>query len=221
MKANNRHFLIFGLLAAAAALVVVFWPTVYDALILPVALLLWAFLRLLLSLDQAVYWVILICAGFLIAVRSLSAEPAVPREASQTAARPSDSRVAAWRAMIAGCTHSREERLALQKCLTGLLRTAAENEDPGQPAAMQDLDAALRQRLPDPLVSFLSMDLSRKSHRPSTGWEALIRRVRNWVQRSTRKPPLDTYTAIEEILLHLESYLEKPNESTPNPPPVH
>jgi len=221
MKARNRYFLGIGLLTVTAVLVVVFWPMVYDTLILPVALLLWAFLRVFLSLDQTVYWVLLIGVGFLITIRSLSVDTAVRTEGMQPVTRLPASRVAAWRAMIASGNRSREARLTLQKSMTGLLLSGAANEERGQPGFMQDPDDILRRMLPDRLSAFFSADRTGKAYWPSTGWRALPGRVKSWIHRSTRRPPIDTFDSIEEILHHLEMYLEKPNESTHTPPHGH
>jgi hypothetical protein len=219
MKAHKRLFFTIGGLAGVV-LAAAFWREVYDTLILPVALLLWAFLRLVLSLDQAVLWVLLAGMGFLMVIRRLSAEPAAHGEYRLPAPRPPMSRVAVWRAMITGASRTRDERLALQNSLTGLLHAAAALEEKGQPAASHDLTAALRQRLPDGFGAYFSEDLSGKSGRSPAGWKAVVRRVKHWIQRSTGKPPIDLYDSIEAILHHLETTLESSDESTSQSAPV-
>lgn len=98
MTPQRRRLLL--ILAAAGLLLLgtALWPVARAAVIRPLALALWSVWRVLLSIDQRIYWQLLIFAAFLLALRALPERG----ERLERKYRPDEaaSRVETWRGLF-------------------------------------------------------------------------------------------------------------------------
>ena len=69
MKSRLPFLLLLAGLAAGLGAALLFWPQLYAALVDPLARIVWLGARLVLMVDQEVYWVLLIFAGLILAAQ--------------------------------------------------------------------------------------------------------------------------------------------------------
>ena len=200
----TRRFAKYGGLLVLGGLVVAalgFPALLRDYLVTPVAISLWAIWRLIISVDQTVYWILLMALCSLLMIRVFSA-PAQVVPASTEQDTKLQTRVQHWRRLFGKVGRTREDDAALRASLRTLL--IASISQAGRPAG-NELHQALVSRhisLPAPIQEYLGVDESGNSRpvQPSS----LLERVRRW----RRAPTIRKDGAIEDILQWMEAALE-------------
>ena len=106
-KKAKRNFFLLLFLGLILALGVIFRTFILADIIEPVALMFWAFWRLLSSVDQNVYWVLLVFLCLILAIRTLPPEPEIHPEASYIDRQKNIGRVGFWRSKITAASLKR------------------------------------------------------------------------------------------------------------------
>jgi hypothetical protein len=192
-----------------AALVVIFRSFFMNYIIQPIALLFWVAWRLLASVDQSLYWMILLAACLILVIRL------IPKESPDTfkvtySYRP-PNRVEHWKALITDARLGDEEREALRGSLKTLYMSARPQIDASDAKGLEEM------------ISTTESSLSREARQylfppePSGRMVAVMQRLRSlsffpkglrrWAGRFIK---WDT-AALEEILAQIESELEIPH----------
>lgn len=95
-----RKSLIFLLATAIITLAIVFRSELIDLLIRPVSLLLWEVWRMLLGIDQLVYWSLLVLSGLIVFSQMLLKGLHSPKPRYYADALPNLDRIEYWRGRI-------------------------------------------------------------------------------------------------------------------------
>jgi hypothetical protein len=210
MKENGRTILIFLLLGFALLLIYLFPLFFLDNFVRPVALVFWLFWQVLLSIDQRIYWSLLIFLASLYAFLHLILGRAYIRPAPPPDSNLTQESIDYWRTFIRLSTRDRASVKILKQNLVEMLVTMYTSRQPETPH--WEVSEALQERqipLPEPIYNFLfpSQPLrGRLSFREvlQTTRLAPMKWVRWWKGRDTA----GYYRSIDEVLTFLESSME-------------
>lgn len=155
---QKRRYLFWGLVAGLVLFLgLVFHQFLLAGIILPVATVLWLLLRLfVLSIDQQIYWLLLIFLIVLFGFIRLLRVTGAPDPDPSPEPNPTLDRVHYWQTSILSNTREIGERNYLRQDLRRLL--AARYAAGRQGSAHFEVEAALKQRdipLPEPIYAFL------------------------------------------------------------------
>ncbi len=119
MKKQLQFFLFLGILAI---FVVFFWNTEFLStyLVEPIAKILWLILRLLQSVSQWTYWVLLIFASLLFVIRFFPENDEYLIKPAYKNTFKNNDRVKYWETLIQAAESDQDDRLQLQRSLQSL-----------------------------------------------------------------------------------------------------
>ena len=189
-----------------AAVVVIFRSFFMTYIIEPIALLFWVAWRLLASVDQNMYWMILIAACLILVIRLIPTESDNTSPVTYSYRLP--NRVEHWKTLITDARRGEEDLEALRESLKTLYMSARpQSEGPGRKSLEE-------------LISNREAPLSQKAQHflfppePSEGMGSVVQRfrsfsfvpggLRRWAGRFIG---WDT-APIDEILAQIESEME-------------
>ncbi len=210
MKITRRAFLIIILLGLSLLLGILFHSFILNDVIKPVALVFWVFRRILLSVNQNIYWGLLIFSALTVAfirlTKSLPDEELPPSPDSNATLRVIDS----WRTSIWQAGNEIEKFNILKQNLGWTLASLYASNQPGK-AKWEIYDALKRQQisLPIPIYDFLFPGEPSGSKRSFRQILRIIRRTPGkWVRRWTGRDLAEYYRSIETVLTFMESLKE-------------
>lgn len=211
MRRLKTYLLPIVVLSVAVAVVESFRTFFMRNIIEPIALLFWAAWRIVASVDQNVYWLVLILACFILVIRLL---PIGDHDASHKAYsyqyRPRN-RVDYWKKLMTDAMVEKEAAESLHDNLKKLELSIMAGEDGSKPV---DLDAgsAARETQSSRPAHFLALSQeadSAASLAPRSDIIFLVpKALRKWVRRLF---PWDT-SSIDDILGWMETQLEITHE---------
>lgn len=205
---NNRmRWIILSIgLAFLLAAGLIFRHFLFENVIMPIALILWAVLRVFMSVDQEVYWVALVFIAFVFGLRLLPVKVSELSHPAGREARQPAKRLEYWQSLIDKAKESSENQQALTKNLQDLLILVMAIEDQADPNTVRE---ALQHRhldVPQEIIAYLTTTKS--------GGTYLNKARRNWNGRLLPRGELSSNSSsgkqagIEALLDFLESYAE-------------
>lgn len=222
---KKRQYLLFALLAGFLLyLGLVFQQELLANIILPAATVVWLLLRIfVLSIDQQIYWWLLIFLVGLIALIRLFRDPGAIEPDQLPDANPTLDRVRHWQTSILSNIYENGERNYLKADLRRLLTTMYSARRPG--SAHFEIEAALEQRqisLPEPIYTYLCADqpvAPRQTfikHPVAAIKQTLRMAPQRWLRRWTGREAAEYYEAIDEVLTLMETSLEMKYDDDPS-----
>lgn len=190
--------LLLGLGVAALA-----FPRPFNAYVVsPVAISLWAVWRIIISVDQSVYWVLLIALCCLLMLRVFSVHVGGPLPEAEQPATQQPTRVDHWRRVFREAGRTQEGEATLRGSLRNLLAaTVRQAEKPVIDDLGQAL-AALHVSLPPRVRQYLAID-EHGQERPSRSFP-LVARLGRWLRGAAG----DDEKVIDEVLQWMEDTME-------------
>lgn len=211
MKTAARRWVVLVLaLAAILSAGLIFRDFLMQNVIMPIALLLWAILRVFMSIDQEVYWVILIFAAFVLGLGLLPVRGSRAVGPSQSA-EPTARRFNYWHAIIRQAAKSREAREALESNLRELAVNVIAMEEQKHPNAVREDILQRRLDLTEDIRAFL---LRGANGRRQTSKKGLQGRLTGLVKRSNSQVGAERLSP-EKLLEYLERYAEIRDDHEP------
>lgn len=220
MKISRRTTIILSLLGAFILLGIVFPPLILDYLVTPLALVLWVIWRVLQSVDQAIYWILLIFSAVAYALLRAYRSAQATADLGYTPASDPNSAMAAfnyWRVAIRVAGDETGKHNTLEHDLGHMLATIYAAKQP-RVAQFEIYDALkLRQMpLPENVYTFLFGNEVAGSKRSvkqilHSLWDMPRKRIRRWTGRETA----DYYQSLEQVLKFMESVLEDSHDGEP------
>ncbi len=211
MNLTRRSALFLLLLGISLLIFFIFRSFLLDNVVWPVALVVWLIGQALRTIDQQVYWYVLIAAAVIYAFIRLSREltdvpPAPPPESNFTL-----ETINHWRVVIPLNTQATGQpdilKQTLEKMLTAIY-TSKQSE-----SVHWEIDEALRLRripLPESIYAFLFPDEPPGKGAPRRGnLAAILQAPGTLARRWTGRETADYYRSIEEVLAYMESLVEK------------
>lgn len=212
MKISRRAvlgILLFGLLLLTGILL---RSAILENFVRPVALLLWMTNRVFASVDQVVYWFMLILIILFITFTRITISTKNLETFTHSAASSTLENMNLWRTMILTTQDETVRKNLLRQSLANLLRDVYASKQPHR--APWEIYDALEQGeipLPDSLRDFLLLN---QKQPPS-----LIQRLQHaiqapsrWVHHWTGQDVRDYYASIEEVIAFMEKKLESEDD---------
>ncbi len=224
---KTRQYLFFALLAGFLLFLGwVFQPFLLDYIILPVATVAWLWLRIfVLSIDQQVYWWLLIVMITILAGIRLLQRPVASRLDPQPELNLTMRHVRGWRTTILFSRRDTRERPALNRNLVELVTTMY-STGRGESTPFE-IETALRDRqipLPEPIHRFLFPDprvnpphfLEHPIQFIDERWRSVRRAPAQWIHRWSGREEAEYYQAIDQVLALMETTLEMTHDREPS-----
>jgi hypothetical protein len=210
MKITRRISLMIILLGLSLLLGILFHSFVLDNIIKPVALVLWVFRRVLLSVDQKLYWGLLIFSTlavvfFRLTRLTLSEEPPPPAGSNATLRA-----INSWRTLIWLTGNEIEKFNILRQDLGWTLASLYASYQPGK-AQWEIYEAIKQHQIPLPLsiYDFLFPGEPSGGKRSFRQILHIIQRTpEKWARRWTGRDLAEYYRSIESIITFMESLKE-------------
>jgi hypothetical protein len=193
---------------------ILFQSFILDNIIKPVALVLWVFRRILMSVDQKLYWGLLIFSALVVIFirlnRSMPNEGPAPSPDSNATLNQINS----WQLSIL-LTSDRIEKVSILKQELGwMLASLYASYQPGK-AQWEIYEAIKRQQIPLPLhiYDFLFPGEPSGGKRSLRQILQIIRRTPGkWARRWTGRDLAEYYQSIESLITFMESLKENKHD---------
>jgi hypothetical protein len=202
MDSHRRHLLLLLVLISLAGIAVGFRSFFMANIIEPIAVLFWAFWRIIASVNQSIYWSILILICLILVLRLIPIEnDNLPNPVYNYRYKPS-SRVKYWQTLIDESILGKEEGKRLRVNLENLFKSANAESGRTDSKDSDEANANGQRQLSLRAKRFL---FPQKRTDGAFDIKSLIpKRFQRW---SGKFVPQDT-TAITEILEYMETEME-------------
>ena len=213
MKISRRTVWISLILGLILLVGLLFPSFIQDNFITPIALVVWLFWRILQSVDQKIYWVLLVFSVvtyfFARLYHSMQAPPAVERT-SPSGSNAILERINQWRLSIRLMTIETSTSSVLEDSLGKLLAALyASRQSEAVPYEIYDALKLRQMPLPESVYTFLFPD---KSASAKWSFKRLLQAIRaaprKRIRRWTGREEADYYRALEQVIEFMESVLE-------------
>ena len=212
MRISRRTSLVLLLLGLFLFAGILFRAAILDNFVTPVALVVWLFRRIVLSVDQRIYWIGLIFSAALIGILRLVGRPApLEREAAPRSNATLET-VSYWRTSILITRDEIDEYNLLRRELGKLLTAVVASRRPDIP--QWEILTQLRSGqipLPEDLRAFLFPEEDSGAGRSfRQRLQTLLQAPRKWARRWRGSDRAGYYQSIEDVIRLMESELENP-----------
>ncbi|HVN52865.1 MAG TPA: hypothetical protein VMT46_00950 [Anaerolineaceae bacterium] len=207
-----RRLTLTGILLGTIVLLgILFRDFLFENVVRPMALVLWLFWRVLLSVDQKYYWIILIFTALFYAFYLLVQRSIEYEEPQSSPPGAGLEMVSHWRNMILLTGDEMEKPNPLRRELALTLTTLYASRQPGIPPYQILTD--LQERcipLPDPVYTFLFPPDDSKGPNPFLlFFENLVQAPHRWIRRRRRIDVAEYHRSIDAVLAFIETEMEK------------
>jgi hypothetical protein len=215
MKISRRfQFILLGL-AVLGLLWVFFQPAVWSVLVVPVALVAWLVLRIFMSIDQQVWWGIIIFIGLVYVYARLATALVFGSPQQQPETNAALDSFKHWHETMLLTESDMDRSNFLKRNLATLLVSIIASEQE-RPVGMELFDA-LKQgdiEIPPEVYDFLLAEQpATTSWSLSGAWGRLRRLPRRWLDHWSGRDKAAYYRSISASLAYMEAYLEIENDS--------
>lgn len=135
MKRAGPYLLVLALFVAGLVAAILDWPLFYTTVVDPIARILWLVERVFLVLDQQVYWILLLFAGFILGALMIPNRTESYHRSANPQPLPIENRVAHWEALLRSAETEADARLSLQLSLQNLqnsIRALVDMDESGE-----------------------------------------------------------------------------------------
>ncbi len=207
MSRSGKYIRLFLLLGILLVFTLGFRAFALPYIVEPIATLLWAGWRVVLSVDQDVYWGLLIFLCALLVIRMFASAKSGPPTPESTDRHAPRTRVERWQALLEDARSGGNQKAALRDAFRALLVSIIEQTEPSPPANVAKALASQEIALPAALHQYLFP-------RRSGGWTfngqglnlpgPAPQWLRRWLRIRTDPEPDTT----EELVQWMESLME-------------
>ena len=180
--------------------------------IVPIALVCWAVWRVIASVDQIVYWVILIIVGFLLVIRLIPNSSDDKIKPAYKNAYKTSNRVAYWKALLMGMVVEKEDAENLRSDMKNLLASVIHDTEKSISIDLKELTASGKIALSPDAQRFLfppsQVDRKRSTYSRFKGLSFLPA----WFRRTALKMNHQDIRSMDEILKWIEMEMEINND---------
>ncbi len=203
-----KHLPLLLLLSMLAAALIGFRSVFVPYLVEPIAALLWAAWRLILSVDQNTYWGLLILVCVIVTVRVFATGTSGSPSAESSRRHEPRALVERWQSALADKTFGQEHETELRSSLSNLLASMLGQTEEASAANLRATLASKRITLPPAAQRYLFADAVEEK---LTGgarllrlWQLLPAPIRGWI--GNRVSP--DRNQIRELIQWMEFYME-------------
>ncbi len=208
MKSHRRWLILLAALICLLAAGLAFRSFMMANLIMPVVMIVWLVLRVFMTVDQEVYWLVFIFAAFVLGLGLLPGRSNMIVTPVDSNHRQPAKRFSYWKKLIGKAGRSREDQIALENKLRELMVDVIATEEQMHP---DEVRRELLQRnlpLPTEVYRFLSPGADGKRREKTggiSGWR--VERI-NQARKSNAAGKMD----MRRLLEYLETYAEIKDE---------
>lgn len=191
----------------------------------PLAIVFWLILRLLMAVDQQIYWVLIILFAFFQAVRHIPQRPGIYAKYPETRSTSALENVKNWRTFIT-LTSAPDEinrhNLLRQNLIDLLVSIYAADQDDG--AAAYDVYEAIKQQqipLPEPVYQFLFLEAPARRRSLSAALKEIFSTPQRWIRHWRGQDVAAYHQSIDAVLTFMETALEMKHDDKRSNEPEH
>lgn len=208
MDKIKKSILPLFILFLFVSLVVIFRSSLLINIVEPVVLILWLFWRIISSVDQSIYWVILIIFCAILVIRIIPFRKEQPSNSAYDYSYTPVNRVEYWQKLIIDADLGKNESEYLRDSLKALLITVITQAERTGSWDSEKTDAERSASLPLPAQRYLfplggKDDVFYKDHQRNIKFL-----IPGWIRRWARKYMPQDYSLIDEIIGWMETELE-------------
>lgn len=208
MNKTKKSLYLLLILLLLAGLVIVFRSFLMATIIEPVALLIWLGWRIVSSVDQDTYWIILIVISTLLVVRLLAYSKDEPSISAYNDLYRPPSRLELWKGLIENSVLGRNENEQLRSSLKELSIKVIARDGLPESIRAEDFIKERKGSLP-PAVQQNLFDTSANSRNGLTnGWLSRTITLLPWFRNHRKEIMPQDYRMIDEVLTWMETELE-------------
>ena len=179
----------------------------------PIALVFWALWRIIASVDQIVYWIILIAVCFLLVLRLIPNRDGVTAKAAYNYTYRPGNRIEYWKSLLRDSARERESAEILPASLKSLLTSVFRNLNDSRPINVEELAATRKVPLSLETQCFLfSHGKPDKKVTLSAMLSTLLLRSR-WLPGKAGEINHQDARSIDEIIRWMETEMEISNDT--------
>ncbi len=215
MKKTKRLYRYFLSIGIIIALLVYFRSFIFDTIIEPLALVCWAVIRLVLFVDQAVWWGALIFITVFLSIRFISSKPGLYRQSARyenPGSGHGEDRVDAWKGKIRAAARKDSDMEALKHDLLALITATLSLKEKKEASQVKEALLKGEIRLPDRVYAFLFSGNQATRNASLISLAGLRLERRRWAARVLGGDRNEAYRAIDEMIGWMESTLEMNHE---------
>jgi hypothetical protein len=218
LKISRRTVLIITFILGSFLLVGFSFPSfVQDNFIIPIALVLWLCWRILQSIDQQVYWLVLLLAVvfyFLIRLYRWAQGADTLEQTQSSDSNDALEQISYWRTSIRLTGFKIDPANSLERSLAKMLAAAYASKQ--LHVAQHEVYSALEQRqmpLPEPVYTFLFPAHSSSAKRSIKQILRDLRDIpRKRIRRWTGREKAEYYQLLDQVLTFMESVMENEHD---------
>jgi hypothetical protein len=194
---------------------VLFGPFILNEILKPIALVAWILLRIfVLSINQHIYWILMILVALVILLRILSPVQPVPPVEESLGSNETINSIELWRNLFRLNDSTPRDERTLRHELTHMLASFYASKSHSETAF--GYYEALQKGvipLPEHITAFLFPEESQETGHPIKRLLQTIRKTPlKWIQRWTGQEKAEHYRMIDEVLNFMETSLEIKND---------
>jgi hypothetical protein len=208
MESLKRYLLPFLVIVLLAGLVESFRSFLIAYIAEPIAVSGWTVVRILNSIDQHIYWIVLIAVCVLLVIRLVPRErDNIPRS-TYTYSYRMPNRVESWKGLIGNAGLGDQDAEALRESLKKLLASAlSEKQEPGT-KELEELVVSERVRLSPRAKDFLFPSEGSGRKHPHGSWFNIFLFLPERLRKLPGNLAQKDLAALDEILAYLETEME-------------
>jgi len=203
-----KYLPILLLLSLFLGIVLGFPTFVTIYIVEPVAVLLWAAWRIVASVDQNVYWALLIVLCSMLMIRVFSSGNSSPPSPEHPHKRESATRVERWQALFTEAARTDDSSAALRDNLGNLLVSIIGQVEQHAPANVEEALCWRQVPLPPAARRYLLTTGPRSKWWHHDYRSYVLSRMPGWFRRWAGQPDIPDSARIHELLGWMESVME-------------
>jgi hypothetical protein len=210
MALPRRSALVLLVLGLSLLLGFIFRGFLLDVVVKPIGLLLLLLWRTVLSVDQRVYWGILIGFSIIYIFVRLARELTISPAATQPDSNVTLDKINHWRLLVPLSADEAGKPNVLKDSLGKMLTAIFTSRQPE--AVHWEVNEALRERripVPDSIYAFL---FPAEPPEETSSFRRRLRVPGEWLRALTGRDAAEYYRSIEEVLAYMESAMEKKHD---------
>jgi hypothetical protein len=211
MKSPRRLAWLLLVLGIGLLVAFPFRAFLLDNLVMPVALVAWLLWRVVLSVNQAVYWGLAIVAVTALVVYRLAQAGAVAESISPPAPASILKSLADWRTWLLVTGAESQASDMLRRQLAQMLAAMYAAKSPQAASQFIYYDGLQQGRIPLParVYAFLFPDEARAAERSRKGrLQRWAERPQAWIRHWTGRDRAEFYRTVEDTLAFMETFME-------------
>lgn len=204
----KKYFLPFLVLGSFFSLAVVFRSFLMTNIIEPIALFLWTLWRIVASVNQNVYWIILIALCILVMIRLVPRVTNNPPSTAYTYKYSWPNPVEHWRTLIQEASLGRSEFEHLRDGLKQLIESVVAQVERSDPKGSDEIPVMGKVSMSPAAYRFLFSSKEQAGMFSGSRWFDIIYLAPRWFRMSAGKFIRQDMTSIDEILERMETEMD-------------